>query len=126
MMHVLKAGLMVLVMTVGAASAHAEGEAWVGDYTVDGTNPDGSTYDGTVSIWQTGSTYQVEWIIGDQVFNGTAIEIGDVLSVGYDGGIAVYGAADKGTLLGQWSPIGGDLLGTEVLSVLTSGHGSDI
>ncbi len=126
MRRIIQAGLVVFLMLGSTAGAQTVGEAWVGDWEVAGSNPDGSPYNGTVTIWRTGDTYQVEWIVGDQIFSGTGIAVGDLLSVGYDGGVAVYSPGGKGQLYGTWSPIGGDMLGTEVLSGLTSSSGNDI
>ncbi len=104
-----------------------------GTYAVKGLNPsDGSTYEGTVTVERTGTTYSVSWDIAGKQFIGvgigaaptdTGILVGDAdtrdnaLSVGYtsDGTYGQVFVAEQpdGTWKGVWAYGGGDTIGTE-------------
>ncbi|MEO0544646.1 MAG: hypothetical protein AAFY99_12595 [Pseudomonadota bacterium] len=104
-----------------------------GFYIVNGENPDGSEYGGTVSVERTGETYAVTWDIGGTIFEGTALgaapvkgmtimgpadENDYVLTVGYvsgpdNFGIAYYIEQDDGTWQGIWAFGGSDIVATE-------------
>jgi len=111
--------LIAVAWTFQPTSARASQEYYdfAGAYDVYGHNPDGeATYSGQANIAWTGETYRVEWYIGDDIFIGTGIGLGDVLSVGYDGGTAVYQLMEDRSLYGFWSPTGGETLGGEILT----------
>ncbi|MEL6200780.1 MAG: hypothetical protein AAFR39_00325 [Pseudomonadota bacterium] len=104
-----------------------------GLYSVEGTNPDGSTYTGTVSVERNDETYSVVWEIGDTIFEGTglgaapvkgmtimgpAAENDYVLTVGYisepqNFGISYYIEQDDGTWQGIWAFGGSGTVATE-------------
>jgi hypothetical protein len=89
----------------------------VGSYEVQGQNPDGSKYSGTVSVRQTGQTYKVVWQIGNDRYDGTGIGNKDFLAVSYtsgkESGLALYGA-DGGNWKGIWTYAGGTKIGAEL------------
>lgn len=85
-----------------------------GLYQVTGTNPAGPAYSGTVAVSRNGETYIVEWKIGAQTFRGTGIVTGKTLSVGYNGGIAVFTIETPKRVEGRWAPQGGTRMGREV------------
>ncbi len=91
----------------------------VGSYDVQGNNPDGSKYAGTVTVTQTGQTYRVVWKIGSTRYTGTAIGDKDFLAVSYQSGnqsgLALYGA-DGDDWKGIWTYSGGTSIGAEVWS----------
>jgi len=91
----------------------------VGSYDVQGNNPDGSKYAGTVTVTQTGQTYRVVWKIGSTRYTGTAIGDKDFLAVSYQSGnqsgLALYGA-DGDDWKGIWTYSGGTSMGAEVWS----------
>jgi hypothetical protein len=77
-----------------------------GFYKCEGTNPDGSPYQGLVQIAAIDDTYLVHWILsnGAEVL-GVGIVRSGVLSVSYFGGtpaLAVY-RIDGERLLGEWT-----------------------
>jgi len=116
-MNVLIRAFLLLVVSAGACLAAEDYLRLPGNYAVEGQNPDGATgYEGVALITATGATFQVEWTVGEQVFHGTGIAYRDVLSVGYDGGTAFYQIGKDGILNGVWTTIGGDQLGTEILT----------
>lgn len=84
----------------------------VGNYTLTGRNATGSTYKGFVAVSQTGDTYRVVWRIGRQTFVGTGILTGNVFSVAYNGGLAVYQFTSAG-VRGRWALINARQISTE-------------
>ncbi|MGF1624551.1 MAG: hypothetical protein ACFCVH_06680 [Alphaproteobacteria bacterium] len=116
-MKVMIGALLLLVAAAGVPLAAQDYRLLSGDYLVEGQNPDGASgYQGMASITATGDTFQVEWNIGEQLYFGTGIAYGEVLSVGYDGGTAYYQIGKDGVLHGLWTTIGSDRLGTEILT----------
>lgn len=55
----------------------------VGDYSVSGSNPDGSAYSGAVTVQKTGDTYKVTWTVGDKNYAGTGIGNDEFIAVSY-------------------------------------------
>ena len=90
-----------------------------GLYDVQGTNPDGSTYEGQFSL-QAGpaASWVGTWQVGDFRMMGMGLIQGGVLALSYvvqgRPGISVYEVRSDGKLGGTWTTGGG--LGTEVLS----------
>ncbi len=84
-----------------------------GRYTVEGRNPDGSSYTGTVDIRQQGDSYHVAWQVGSSFYRGAGRFAGNVLAVewGEDTPV-VYALGRDGRLEGLWA--GG--LGEEILT----------
>lgn len=119
------------VLLAGVACALAGPE---GDYAVTGTNPGANgTYRGSVSVRQTGETYEVIWDIAGTRYTGSALGAApvkgrsmmgpadagdDTLAVGYISGrsfgLAFYVEQDDGTWKGVWTYGGSDKIGTEV------------
>jgi hypothetical protein len=90
-----------------------------GMHTVKGLNPDGTSYQGSLTITKTGETYQLEWEILGRKIKGVAIKVDDALfatSV-YDGTFGVVGYAFDGPRAkGVWTTDGESKLGTENLA----------
>lgn len=111
------------MLTAGAvlAAAVLPAAAIEGEYRVVGQDlpPAGARYTGVVEVQRTGDTYQVAWIIGEQVFVGTGLRVADSFGVVYETGAgggtgsAVYEVRPDGRLIGVWTMLGGDTVGTE-------------
>ena len=74
-----------------------------GTYTAEGRNADGSRYTGSVAIRIEGARARFRWDIAGQVYTGTGLLAGNVLTV--DWGQAdpvIYIVNDDGTLSGTW------------------------
>lgn len=85
-----------------------------GRYTVAGTSPTGGrAYRGVVTVRRTGATYRVVWRVEGQRYVGTGINFGGILSIAYNGGVAVYRPSPDGSVTGRWAPNGSTRLGTE-------------
>jgi hypothetical protein len=109
--------LFVAVALLGFFATAAFAADPVGTYNVEGKNPSGSTYEGTVTVTKTGDTYQVVWEIGSTSYKGTAIGNKDFIAISYQSGdntgLALYGE-DGGNWQGVWTYAGGTSMGTEV------------
>ncbi len=110
-MRGLIAGSVALVLACTTALADP-----VGNYDVEGTNPSGSSYSGTVSVQKTGDTYKVTWNIGGTRYIGTAIGNDEFLAVSYvsgsNTGLALLGEQGD-EWKGIWTYAGGTKVGTE-------------
>lgn len=111
--------LLVAVAALSCLATAAFAADPVGTYNVEGKNPSGSTYEGTVTVKRTGDTYSVEWEVGSTHYTGTAIGNKDFLGVTYQSGdddhtgVALYGE-DGGNWRGVWTYAGGKSIGAEV------------
>lgn len=97
-----------------------------GKYNVNGTNPNGSTYKGTLEVIPHGDVYQFRWSAGNQS-DGVGVINGDVVAVAYASGangkgcgVVDYNINGDGSLDGKWGYWGTDESGTET-ATRTSG-----
>ena len=108
-------GLLIAVGCGAAASAQTVG----GEYTVKGTNPDGSAYDGTAEItpsgdscrmvWHTGSTWRGICMLANKSF-AASYRLGDTY------GLVIYDLQPDGVLKGVWTVADQKGAGTETLT----------
>ncbi|MEM0980531.1 MAG: hypothetical protein AAGH78_09665 [Cyanobacteria bacterium P01_H01_bin.58] len=88
-----------------------------GTYTINGTNPSGSEYEGTMTISrETGKFYTVDWQIGEQEFQGLGLLEAQSLSVGWGDAsclVVAYEVADQTLGKGRWFVLGEEEIGTE-------------
>jgi len=107
-----------VLLAAGTFAAHAADVG--GDYTVFGTNFDGSHYKGTASIKGSSSSCQITWETGTTSSSGICILDGNVFAAAYqlgkDVGLAVYSVHSDGVLDGDWTIEGQEGSGTEVLT----------
>jgi hypothetical protein len=118
MRRFLLAGLLALGLTA-FLPAPASAQLREGLYTVEGQNPDGSTYQGLLELRQApGSAWLVAWRIGDLFVQGVGIIQSGVLAIGYASnnqvGVATYEVQPDGKLSGFWSIGAG--IGSETLT----------
>lgn len=102
-----------------AAPLPARAQIREGLYTVEGQNPDGSTYAGTLALQPApGASWLVVWRVGGAQLAGLGLVQAGVLAVSFviEGrpGIVVYEVEPNGRLRGVWTTGGG--LGTEMLT----------
>lgn len=93
-----------------------------GTYSVEGTNLDGSAYNGTATITLTSeTTCVIEWKTGGTTSEGICMLHEDAFAAGYvlgDAvGLVVYKVKDGGVLEGSWTITGKDGAGTEKLTL---------
>ena len=106
---------LALSMAVGSASAQTVG----GSYNVQGTNPNGSTYGGTVQITPTGSSCRITWQTGSTSSSGICMLANKAFAASYilqgQQGLVVYELKSDGSLRGWWTIAGQEGVGTENL-----------
>jgi hypothetical protein len=99
-----------------------DGAGIVGTYVVNGVDPTGTDYSGTVTIRESGGGYVVQWIVTGSIQQGVARLVGDRLLVewqtvtdarGPSSGTAEYVVGDDGVLRGERLVDGVDDAGTE-------------
>lgn len=90
------------------------GSGIAGEYSLTGTNPDGSSYKGTMTVASRAAGYTFAWSNGA---SGFGIKQGDALSVGIGGArcaFVAYEIKSGGVLEGVWGGYGSDKTGTEI------------
>lgn len=99
-----------------------------GNYTVTGTNENGSPYKGALEVIKRGDVYQFRWNAGTQ-YDGVGVPNGNVVSVAFTGGsdgkgcgVVNYEMAGDDTLAGKWGYWGVNESGVET-AVRSSGSG---
>jgi hypothetical protein len=86
-----------------------------GNYAVAGTNPDGSEYEGDMTITTVGDVYEVVWQIAGNTDVGTGVGFGEYLAVGFPNDLcstAIYVAIED-TLIGLWAAPNSTTLNSE-------------
>lgn len=101
------------------ASLAASAQIREGAYGVEGTNPDGSTYDGQFLLRTgPGGAWVANWRVANETIMGLGLIQGGVLAVSFvvNGrpGVSVFEVEPDGRLRGSWTTGGG--LGTEMLT----------
>jgi hypothetical protein len=89
-----------------------------GVHPVKGLNPDGTSYQGTVTITKTDQTYQLQWEILGRTIKGVGIKVDNALFAAsvYEGHFGVVSYAFEGSRAkGVWTTGGESKLGTETL-----------
>ena len=98
---------------VGSAQAQLPGS-----FAVNGSNPDGSSYRGSVTVEKTGSdTFRVTWVVDGTRFVGTGIGTEEVIAITYRAGseTGVALVAATGNEVGAvWTYAGGTKVGKEL------------
>lgn len=88
--------------TLCALPAWAEGLS--GSYAVEGMNPDGSKYTGTVSLVENGGSVSMTWTVGSSSYAGAGLVDGKVITVQWgDPNPVYYVITPSGELHGTWA-----------------------
>lgn len=100
----------------------------VGDYTVTGTNENGTPYHGDLKVIKHGSVFEFRWTAGKE-YGGVGVQNDNVVAVAFASGssgkgcgVVSYQLEADGTLNGKWGYWGVDESGTETAD-RTSGSG---
>lgn len=91
--------------TASPAAAAEGGPAIGGTYHANGTNPNGSTYTGTVVIRPEDGRYYFSWLIANgDTFKGTGTRDGDTVVVAWGSKYPIiYRVGADGILHGKWA-----------------------
>lgn len=116
-MRLLASAAVLATLLAAAAQAQTVG----GVYTVEGTNPNGSTYKGLAEITLSGgATCHISWQTGSTTSQGLCMLANKALAAFYklgdDFGLVVYELQPDGSLKGSWSIADKDGVGQEVLT----------
>ena len=116
MRRLLSIAATALALSVAPAVAQE-----VVNFTIDGTNLDGSTYGGTATItWISDSTCTIVWNSGPDPVEGICMRNGPAFSAGYSMGdkvgLVIYQVFEDGHMEGLWTIAGTNGLGTEILT----------
>jgi len=108
---------MGAAMLAMAFSAGASAQSVGGRYEVRGTNPNGSSYQGTAEIFPNGNVCRIAWHVGSE-WRGICMMSGDLFAASYHSGgtngLLIYRLGPHGTLSGEWTT-GAGSTGTETL-----------
>ena len=75
-----------------------------GKYSVSGTNPNGSSYSGEVTIRHDRGTYYFNWRVGRDTFRGSGKLNGRMLTINWgQSSPVIYHVANDGVLRGKWA-----------------------
>ena len=119
-MHSLKLALGAICLVAAVMPAQAQSVG--GKYSVAGKNFDGSPYTGTVQIAPSGSTCQMVWQTAGTTSEGLCMlsnkNLAAFYKLGSTYGLVIYELQPNGSLVGQWTIVGKDGVGVEVLTPL--------
>lgn len=91
-----------------------------GAYDISGTNPDGSLYNGSMTLTQVGGTsFRLSWNVGGNAIEGVGMVSGLTLAVVFSLGenqtaMGMYELRPNGELSGIWTVVGSQATGTEI------------
>ncbi len=113
--------ISLAAMALAAITVSAVADNFSGDYTVQGTNLDGSAYSGDATITVTSeTTCVIKWVTGSTTSNGICMRYGNAFAAGYEMngavGLVIYKIMDDGSLDGVWTITGQSGSGTEILT----------
>lgn len=118
--------LLLVLLVFGVAPAYAQ---YAGQYTVTGTDLEGTAYEGTLTVKSRGTTVHFfSWNRGATV-EGASLHDGNVLAVAFGGhghgsgcGIVLY-QVNGNTLDAIWASTGSEQIGTEKAQRTSEGSG---
>src|SRR5689334_21369965 len=95
---------LLVVLAAVAVAGPALAQSLGGRYRVHGTNPDGSTYDGTAVITPTGQSCRISWHVGTE-WDGICILSGGNFAAAYRSnnavGLLIFRLQPDGSLSGE-------------------------
>jgi hypothetical protein len=117
---VLLGAIVVVFGAIASIAAPDPRPDIAGIYQCDGTNPDGTAYQGVVEIAKVHNAFRVRWTLRDETtVVGVGISSGDMLAVSYFGGapaVVVY-KIDGSRLVGEWTMGGAEgIIASETLT----------
>ncbi len=112
---------IALAIFACAAATPVSAQSIGGHYKVEGTNINGTTYDGEATITLTSeTTCDIEWATGPTTSKGICMRNDDSFAAGYqignDVGLVIYKVGANGVLSGLWTIAGNGGAGTETLT----------
>ena len=113
--------LVLALVMLGSFSLAASAQSIGGNYKVEGTNINGTTYSGEAEITLTSeTTCEIKWVTGSTESSGICMRNDNSFAAGYlmgdQVGLVIYKVMQDGTLSGLWTVAGNGGNGTEVLT----------
>jgi hypothetical protein len=114
--------IMTSALVLASLALPATGQSSIGGrYRVDGTNLNGTTYNGEAQITLTSeTTCEIEWTTGATISAGICMRNDNAFSAAYRMGdvigLVIYKVMDDGSMQGLWTIAGNGGAGTEVLT----------
>jgi hypothetical protein len=112
---------LAFLLALSTALSTAQAADLTGQYAVDGSNPDGDRYTGTLTLRPLRQGWSAEWRTPDAT-RGIGLSDGRTLVLAYGGsecGVVAWDATQPGRLAGQWTLDGS--LGREQAAAQTPG-----
>jgi hypothetical protein len=111
--------LISLVLSVAflltACQGKPDTDGVVGSYTLEGSNPDGSTYEGTLDVTASGDAFNWNWNGGEYL--GVGLQQDDIVSVAWGSDacyVVSYVIGEDGVLTGKWTDMAISGIGADV------------
>jgi hypothetical protein len=103
---------------LGSEKFKGGGEALEGTHEVEGKNPNGSAYTGSVTIEKTGDTYAFTWTVAGETYPGIGIDVGEgkvLVAYGKNNfGVIAYDMSNMDEVVqGRWAAHGQRVIGIE-------------
>ena len=112
----LKQFVAVLALAIVLVSCGGKARTGLpGSYTVRGTNPDKTSYTGTLDVTANGDAFDWSWNGGSQ--KGIALQQDDVVSVAFGNDacyVVSYTIGDDGVLTGKWTDMAVSGIGSDI------------
>jgi len=113
-----RAACLSILLALAATPALAQRS---GAYRVAGTNLDGTSYEGVVLLQQVGIvSFTLLWRVGGTEIRGVGMVSGHNFAVTYGSterpGLGIYELQPDGTMVGSWTLVGANQIGTETLT----------
>lgn len=111
-----KAGYWGVNTAETETATRTSGSGLEGSYDLKGTNPEGKSYTGKLTVKKEGAGYRFQWTTPSSI-TGFGIQGADMIAVGIGGdqcGFVGYDIKPDGSLDGKWGSPGATSVGTEV------------
>jgi hypothetical protein len=95
-----------------------------GAYTVEGSNPDGTPYRGTLQVAPAGDAWNFDWLSGANATHGIGVTLGPKIAVAVGGAacaVVLYRVERDGSLQGVWTVPQGGAVGSETATPTAGG-----
>lgn len=107
--------MLAVVFLLTACMGKPDTDGVVGTYKLDGVNPDGSTYSGTLDVTASGEAFAWSWNAGE--YAGVGLQQGEVVSVAWGSDacyVVSYIIGEDGVLTGKWTDMAISGIGADV------------
>jgi hypothetical protein len=107
--------VLIVAFALTACGGKPDTDGVVGTYTLKGTNPDKSTYEGTLDVTAAGEAFNWSWNGGE--YKGIGLQQGDTVSVAWGSDacyVVSYVIGNDGVLTGRWTDMAASGIGSDI------------